>query len=65
MDKIPVYFMPGLAASSAIFERISLPQEQFECYFLEWILPLTNETLLDYAKRIAISIVHQNPVCSG
>ena len=34
MSKIPVYFMPGLAASSAIFERIDLPKEQFEVILL-------------------------------
>jgi pimeloyl-ACP methyl ester carboxylesterase len=65
MDKIPVYFMPGLAASSAIFERISMQEDQFECYFLEWILPLANESLSAYAKRMADSIVHQNPVLVG
>ena len=28
MAKIPVYFMPGLAASSTIFEYITLPEDQ-------------------------------------
>ena len=36
MSKIPVYFMPGLAASPIIFENIKLPEEDFEMYFLEW-----------------------------
>jgi pimeloyl-ACP methyl ester carboxylesterase len=39
MSKIPVYFMPGLAASPAIFERIQLPPETFEMHFLEWEIP--------------------------
>ena len=30
MSKIPVYFMPGLAASPAIFERIKLDESVFE-----------------------------------
>ena len=65
MEKIPVYFMPGLAASPKIFESIRLPQEQFECFFLEWVLPLDDEPLPDYAKRMAANIKHENPVLIG
>jgi len=65
MDKIPVYFMPGLAASPAIFERISLPPEQFEMILLEWQIPLDNETLSQYAKRIAEKVTLPNPVLVG
>jgi len=65
MNKIPVYFMPGLAASATIFERISLPQDQFEMILLEWEIPLLEETLSQYAKRIALKITHENPVLIG
>ncbi len=65
MNKIPVYFMPGLAASSSIFERIVLPDGIFEMFLLEWEIPLDNETLPQYAKRIADKIVHPNPVLIG
>ena len=65
MDKIAVYLMPGLAASSAIFERIELPIATFEIVLLEWEMPLYNETLPDYAKRIAAKIAHPNPVLIG
>jgi pimeloyl-ACP methyl ester carboxylesterase len=65
MSKIPVYFMPGLAASSTIFERISLPSTEFEMVLLEWEIPLDNETLANYAKRIATKIKHKNPVLIG
>ena len=34
MNKIPVYFMPGLAASAEIFERIVLPEAIFEIFLL-------------------------------
>lgn len=57
--------MPGLAASSKIFERISLPKEQFEQYYLEWILPVENETLQEYALRITKEIKHKDPVLIG
>lgn len=65
MSKVPVYFMPGLAASTTIFERIALPEDVFEIHLLEWEIPLDGESLPDYAKRITQSIKHQNPVLIG
>lgn len=64
-NKIPVYFMPGLAASSAIFERISFPVDDFEIIHLEWVIPNKKESLSDYAKRISENITHENPVLIG
>lgn len=65
MSKIPVYFMPGLAASPKIFERIKLPEDQFETILLEWFLPEKNETLSHYAKRMAEKIKHEDAVLIG
>lgn len=65
MDRIPVYFMPGLAASPKIFENIRLPQDLFETFFLEWFLPEGDEPLADYARRMAKHIKHENPVLVG
>lgn len=65
MTKIPVYFMPGLAASSSIFERIELPKDTFEMHLLEWFLPNKNETLQSYAKRMAEKVKHDNAVLVG
>ncbi|WP_029596510.1 alpha/beta fold hydrolase [Flavobacterium sp. ACAM 123] len=65
MSKIPVYFMPGLAASTAIFERIQLPVADFEVHLLEWEIPRANESLDEYAKRIAEKIKLENPVLIG
>lgn len=64
MQKIHVYFMPGLAASSLIFERISLP-EDFEIHLLDWEMPIPSETLKDYAKRMASLVKHENAVLVG
>lgn len=64
-NKVPVYFMPGLAASSAIFERIVLPADAFQMYYLEWEIPLELETLSEYAKRISEKIIHPSPVLVG
>lgn len=65
MSKIPVYLMPGLAASTTIFEKIALPEDTFEMLLLEWEIPLDNESLVDYAKRITEKIKHKNPVLIG
>jgi len=65
MNKIPVYFMPGLAASSSIFERIDLDESIFEMCLLEWEIPLDKESLSDYALRMTKNIKHQNPVLIG
>lgn len=65
MSKIPVYFMPGLAASTAIFERIQLSEADFEVHLLEWEIPLAKESLDEYAKRIAKKIKRENPVLIG
>lgn len=65
MSKIPVYFMPGLAASSSIFERIELPKDTFEIYLLEWFIPEKQESLQSYAKRMAKKVTHDNAVLIG
>ncbi|WP_417939826.1 alpha/beta hydrolase [Flavobacterium sp. RS13.1] len=65
MSKIPVYFMPGLAASPTIFERIKLDETVFETFLLEWEIPNLKESLSDYALRITKKIKHKNPVLIG
>ena len=65
VSKIPVYFMPGLAASTAIFERIKLPTAIFEMIPLEWEIPKGGETLQQYAKRMAQKVTQIDPVLIG
>ncbi|ESU26983.1 hypothetical protein FLJC2902T_23240 [Flavobacterium limnosediminis JC2902] len=57
--------MPGLAASPKIFEKIQLPEDRFEIYLLEWFLPEKKETLVNYAKRMAAEIKHEDAVLIG
>ncbi len=57
--------MPGLAASPSIFERIKLPEDQFEMVLLEWQIPYENETLVAYAERIAAQVNLPDPVLVG
>jgi hypothetical protein len=52
MSKIPVYFMPGLAASTAILKNTT-SEADFEVHLLEWEIPRADESLAEYAKRIA------------
>lgn len=65
MNKIPIYFMPGLAASSKIFENLSLSDVEFELFFLEWEIPLKNESLKEYAERMSKKIIHENSILIG
>ena len=48
---IPIYLMPGMAASPRIFEFISLPDE-FEVIKLSWMTPKKGEDLNAYAQRM-------------
>jgi alpha/beta superfamily hydrolase len=57
--------MPGLAASSLIFERIALPETLFEVHLLDWELPIYNESLPAYAERMSKKITAPNPVLIG
>ena len=62
---IPVYLMPGMAASSDIFEHINLPESRFEMVHLDWFSPTKGMSLADYAKEMIGKIHHQNPVLVG
>lgn len=64
--KTHIYFIPGTAANSKIFERIDLPKDQYEMHFLDWIIPTSkNEKIEDYALRMSKKIEHKNPVLIG
>jgi pimeloyl-ACP methyl ester carboxylesterase len=65
MSKIHIYLMPGLAASSTIFENIKLPEEQFELHYLDWFIPESKQSLTDYAQKMATFVTHENPVLIG
>ncbi len=54
------YFIPGLAADKRVFRHIQLP-EDYEPVFLEWISPEKDETLQDYAFRMAAQVNSAEP----
>lgn len=60
-----IYFVPGMATDKKIFERIRLPITQFECNIIEWLPPKGKEPLDSYVKRMAKSVVHENPILVG
>ena len=66
MSKTHIYCVPGLSASSKIFEFINLPKEDFEIHLLEWLIPESiNETIEHYAKRLCKSITEENVILMG
>ena len=63
--KIPIYFLPGLAANASIFKNIKLDTDRFEMYFLEWMIPFEEESISDYALRFCSKVNHSNAVLVG
>ncbi|MFD2698569.1 alpha/beta fold hydrolase [Mesonia sediminis] len=64
-QKIPVYFMPGMAASPAIFEYLQLDEDRFDLVYLSWKMPEGGESLKHYVKRYLPEIKHEHPVLIG
>ena len=62
---VHVYFMPGMAASSSIFEHIKLPKDQFEIHFLDWTIPVKGMSIVDYAKEMCELVTHKDAVLLG
>ncbi len=55
-----VYFISGLGADRRVFKNIHLPPG-YEIVYLDWIPPLRNEPLKEYALRLATAIDHSQP----
>lgn len=66
MNKNHIYFVPGLAASTTIFEYLKFPKEEFELHYLDWLIPESeNENISSYAKRMCNRISHKDPILVG
>ena len=61
---IHVYLMPGMSANSLIFERIKFPNN-YTPHLLDWIDPVKDESIKEYAIRFSKLIKHKNPVLIG
>lgn len=66
VKKKHIYFMPGLGASSKIFEHLRLDSEKYSLHYLEWSIPNNKkENILAYATRLAEDVKESNPVLVG
>ena len=57
--------MPGLAASSMVFENIKLDDKKYSLHRIDWIQPKKNESIKTYCVRLSKKIKHKNPVLLG
>lgn len=57
--------MPGLAASSLVFENITLKNSKYQLHRLDWIQPKKNESINSYCKRLSKKIKHKEPILLG
>ncbi len=64
-DLTHLYFVPGLAAGKEIFRNINLNHDLFKVHILEWLIPKKEESLRDYAQRMADQIKEPNSVLIG
>jgi len=65
-ELIPLYIIPGMAASVEIFENILFAEDKFSIHFLPWEDPINRgENLEDYCYRCASRVKHDRPVLLG
>ncbi|WP_018342253.1 hypothetical protein [Cytophaga aurantiaca] len=57
-----LYFISGLGADKRIFEKITI-SNTYKIVYLDWIIPLKNETLQEYALRFSSKINTTEPFC--
>ncbi|MES2828772.1 MAG: alpha/beta hydrolase [Bacteroidota bacterium] len=55
-----IYFISGLGADRRAFRKLDFPEE-YELVYLDWIPALTNESLENYADRLAANIDRSLP----
>lgn len=55
-----VYFIPGLGADKRVFRHMQLP-EGFEMVHIDWLTPLEQESLQEYASRLTMAIDSSQP----
>ena len=58
-----LYLFSGLGADERVFDDLDF--SEYEVTFIQWIQPLENEKIEDYAKRISVQIKTPNPILIG
>jgi pimeloyl-ACP methyl ester carboxylesterase len=57
---INVYFISGMGASCAVFDKLVLP-DNYQKKYIEWLLPNKYQSLESYTERMATSIQDSEP----
>ncbi|MFN0200393.1 MAG: alpha/beta fold hydrolase [Bacteroidia bacterium] len=58
-----VYCFTGLGADKRVLESLQLPD--YDLIYIDWIPPLTGESISEYAQRLLPQISTQNPILMG
>jgi len=58
-----IYIFSGLGVDRRVFDNINFGGLDIE--FIDWIDPLKNESLQNYAERISLKITAENPILIG
>jgi pimeloyl-ACP methyl ester carboxylesterase len=58
-----IYCISGFGADERAFSKIDFGDN--DVHFISWLLPITRESIQDYAKRMSKQIQHENPVLIG
>jgi pimeloyl-ACP methyl ester carboxylesterase len=64
MNKKTIYFFSGLGADYRAFQNIQVPPN-CQAVFVEWLAPLPNEKMEQYAQRISQVITAPQPIIVG
>jgi len=59
-----IYCISGLGADERAFSRLQI-DPGYRLQVIPWILPLKNETIHDYAKRMSAAITEKDPILIG
>ncbi len=60
---VHVYCISGIGADERVFSKLDLPG--CEIHPIKWIMPFRNESMKNYAVRLAAQIKHAEPVLIG
>jgi pimeloyl-ACP methyl ester carboxylesterase len=58
-----IYCISGFGADERVFSKLDFGNN--DVHFLSWLMPVLQETIESYAKRMAENIVHQKPILVG
>lgn len=63
IKKPKIYLFSGLGADERVFQKLDF--SAYEATFIQWVSPLYNESISDYAKRLTAQIESEKPILLG